>query len=532
MTPHRTAWLPVLLVAVALRPASALTLQQAQGAQLGAEAAAPEVLAGAPRARGEGAGSGPRPLLLARSQWGSGFDAKFSAVPRTSFRDKWLTWNADAEVIFDRWWRRTQLPAEGCAARAENSGFLSARVDMEWGITSAMRDVEDQLLFGLLENKLVVFSDFVEQKDVIVDAMTQYSKQCGGTGSRAWLEECYFENLTACTGEFRAGRMGCPEQQLGRRTFKLTSDYSWFLQKSQPLWDELVRAGAVGWRAASAESRLLNSPAALRNISELELAELGREGPGQRQEAAERLGMLRALLLRVAFRPGAALREAIASIERRTGLAEAARTGPLAVVHVRRTDKAIDFLGGAQRPDERSAYAAGSGSVASSLTAIGDVLLPWLERATQPLSGLFLMSDDWHSYEPEATKRLVRSLRNTSLKVMFDEESRRLEPADAAKLSLGHEAWGNKAAIGLQVLAESFAAAKQADYIVGCGSSGVTQLVAQLIGGRVGMDPNVLGLWEDDHLDLVAAHQAPPSVKLTPTVSSEREVRLLQLPAE
>lgn len=532
MVPHRGAWLSVLLIATGQRLAAALTLQQAQRAQAGARAAAPKVLAGAQSASEGDAGPGPRPLLLARSQWGSGFDAKFSAVPRMSFRDRWLTWNADAEAIFERWWRRTQLPAEGCAARAESSGFLSARIDMEWGITSAMRDVEDQLLFGLLENKLVVFSDFVEQKDVIVDAMKQYSEQCGGTGSRAWIEECYFDNLTACTGEFRAGRMGHPEEQLGRRTFKLTSDHSWFLEKSQPLWDELVRAGAVGWRAASADSRRLNSFAALRNISLLERAELGRTESGQRQEAAERLGMFRALMLRVAFHPNAALRKAIAGIENRTGLAKASQNGPVAVVHVRRTDKVIDFLGGAQRQDERSTYAVGSGGVAASLSAMGDVLLPWLDRAIRPLSGLFLMSDDWHSYEPEATKRLARGLRNTSLKIMFNEESRTLEPTDAAQLSLGHEAWGNKAAIGLQVLAESFAAAKQADYIVGCGSSGVTQLVAQLIGGRVGMDPNVLGLWEDDHLDLLAAHQAPPSVKLTPTVSSAREVRLMQLSAE
>jgi len=236
-------------------------------------------------------------------------------------------------------------------------------------------------------------------------------------------------------------------------------------------------------------------------------------------------------MLRVAFKPNAALREAIASVSARTGLAEAAKHGPLAVVHIRRTDKAIDFLGGAQRQDERSAFAGGGGGVAPTLAAMGDVLLPWLERATQPLSGLFLMSDDWHSYEPDARRRLAQNLKNSSLSIMFDRESRKLEPADDAQLSRGHEAWGNKAAIGLQVLAESYAAAEQAAYIVGCGSSGVTQLVAQLIAGRVGMDPNVLGLWEDDHLDLVAAKQAPPAVLLTPTVGSLLDVRKLGLPA-
>merc|ERR1712048_994209 len=99
---------------------------------------------------------------------------------------------------------------------------------------------------------------------------------------------------------------------------------------------------------------------------------------------------------------------------------------------------------------------------------------------------------------------LRQHLMNQSLEIIYDPQSSRVEPRDENLLNEGSEVWGNRYASGLQVLAESFAAAKRAHYVVGCGSSGVTQLVAQLIAGNVHMDPNRLGLWEDDHVDVVS----------------------------
>merc|ERR1712216_123717 len=73
---------------------------------------------------------------------------------------------------------------------------------------------------------------------------------------------------------------------------------------------------------------------------------------------------------------------------------------------------------------------------------------------------------------------------------------------DDEKLDQGHERWSKKPELYLQVLAEVYAAAEWSQYVVGCGSSGVSQLLAQLLGARFGMDPNVLGLWEDDPLSV------------------------------
>mmetsp|Transcript_62035 Transcript_62035/g.166009 ORF Transcript_62035/g.166009 Transcript_62035/m.166009 type:complete len:234 (-) Transcript_62035:148-849(-) len=194
----------------------------------------------------------------------------------------------------------------------------------------------------------------------------------------------------------------------------------------------------------------------------------------------------------------------------RTGLPRVASQGPLTVVHIRRTDKAKDFIGGSQSEQERASFAeASAGNIAASLKTFSNTLLPWVEGTKGPISSLFVMSDDWHAFEPEALSSLTRGMKTQPSNVLFDNRSRQLEPQDEKTLQMGNEAWGNKAATGMYILAASYALGKWADNIVGCGSSGVTQLVAQLTGGRLGVDPNSVGMWEDDSVNVEAATLGP-----------------------
>jgi hypothetical protein len=52
-----------------------------------------------------------------------------------------------------------------------------------------------------------------------------------------------------------------------------------------------------------------------------------------------------------------------------------------------------------------------------------------------------------------------------------------------------------------QLLADVYVAGRHADYLIGCGSSGVSQLIAQLMGHRFRRDSNWLALWEEDYLE-------------------------------
>ena len=52
-------------------------------------------------------------------------------------------------------------------------------------------------------------------------------------------------------------------------------------------------------------------------------------------------------------------------------------------------------------------------------------------------------------------------------------------------------------------LAEVFAAAKHSSYVLGSGSSGVGQIIAQNIAARTGVDPNEFGIWTEDWLATV-----------------------------
>lgn len=410
------------------------------------------------------------PLAAAKHMWASGFDAK-SDAPFEAAQSDWISWTDDAVVIFEQWWRSVQFPPGGCQAGAKKNGFIEARIDMDWGVTSVMRDVVDQLLYGLLTDRFVVFSTFVEQHARV--AMADY-RTCSA-GNHPWLEQCFFKTLVGCTDDYLGGLLGIGEQ-VERRVPKITEDTVWFLQRTDPLWEVLLKEKAVKLHH-HAEGKL--------HIQ---------------QQHAERLAMLRSLMLHVAFQPNDRLEQAIAQVQHRAGLSTLNGPGPRLAVHIRRTDKINDFTKDDQQSgvSKRIYQNETSQGLVKSLSTVSNILLPWIDHATSPISAVFLMSDDWRMFQPLLTNELRKNLKNTSAQVVFDPSSAKFTPRDVTLLNQGHEAWGHRAETSLQVLAESYAAARWADYIVGCGSSGVTQLIAQLMSGVAHMDPNSLGLWEDD----------------------------------
>ena len=62
-------------------------------------------------------------------------------------------------------------------------------------------------------------------------------------------------------------------------------------------------------------------------------------------------------------------------------------------------------------------------------------------------------------------------------------------------------------------LAEVFAAARHSSYVIGSGSSGVGQIIAQTIASRVGADPNAFGVWTEDWLKYVVPELAEQALR-------------------
>jgi len=310
----------------------------------------------------------------------------------------------------------------------------------------------------------------------------------GGFGAcaegRFWVESCYFQPFSGCQEAYERGLMGQPAQSLpntGGLSLEVAMNSSWFLQQSQGLWDELLAKRAVSYHFCGAA------------VLQGEAVEsfLRRAGPSF--EHAQRLSMLRSLLLRVAFRPNEALQERTGELVAAARLPSLHERGPMLALHVRRTDKRKDFRG---RSVAASLSKVGTGQSVSSFRS----LVGWLEREAGAAASFFLMSDDPRTFREEVYEALKGFFADGSIPRAQSSfvSAGSVSRLDGEALDAGHETWQHKRELYRDVLAEALAAGRYASHVVGCGSAGITQLIAQLIGGRVGVDPNLVGLWEDD----------------------------------
>lgn len=461
--------------------------------------------------------SGFPPLLIAKRLWASGFNARHVAVPQRQADSPWLTWNTTkAEAIFRRHWERIQFLGRSCAERFQK-GFMFGCTP-HWGIGSGLRDVQDQLLFGFLEGRVVIFQPHREKP---------YSFGiCAGID--LWMEGCFFQSTTGCASEFElwwntprlldfswwwrtTPQSSCLVPQI--------TDSAWFLKKSQPLWDELRRADAVRW---------------LRALGDEATEEVSEQHVSHELQHMGRLAMLRALMLRVAFGLTASLQNAVEAVRARADITTAG-SGPRVAIHIRRTDKPKDFfkplrdITGLQ-PSEREPTDGlenvhietyelnplAHDYVPRTLSTISTLLLPWFQQTVGTPAEIFAISDDDRLLGSAAGQVLLGRLQPTEtarIVLHFDNASARLRPQELTLSIAGHLAWGNRAENAMQALAECWAAGSWADYVIGSGTSGMTQLIAELIGGRLGIDPNVISLWEDDRVGVAAASSSLRSQK-------------------
>jgi len=392
--------------------------------------------------------------------------------------DVQVRWNPTAEEIFHKYHARLQFPEDGCVAVGRADGFIAANVDMHWGMGSVMRDVSNQLLFGLLMRRTLVWSNntFIDPGDFGACARGQF-----------WLEACFFQKFSSCQYEYESGRMGKATHVIpntGGDSARVARDSSWFLEQSQYIWDEMLETGSITFHTCTGQQ--LSRAQDVRKL-------LDSAGPAF--EHSQRLSVFRSLMLRVTFRPNSLLEKHVQELtaSARLGASKDSKFGLMIAVHMRRTDKIKDYRG---RKVPSMLEESGTKTSVQGLCN----KIHWLESTVGSVSSFFFMSDDPRSFKDGVLEHLTRCFSNPSVVRMQSEFIRTgsVSTLSMEALSAGHETWGNKSKLYLDALAEVFAASQHASYIVGCGSAGLSQLTAQLIGGRVGLDPNLISLWEDD----------------------------------
>ena len=84
--------------------------------------------------------------------------------------------------------------------------------------------------------------------------------------------------------------------------------------------------------------------------------------------------------------------------------------------------------------------------------------------------------------------------------VLFNPYVRDTHSTNPNYINFGHKVLDASEHIAhdIELMASVFFAAHYGSYIIGCGSSGVSQFLAQLLAAKYRMDPNELSLFEDD----------------------------------
>lgn len=433
------------------------------------------------RAEVAGKESAPPPVLLdVTSMWGMGADARTPMVRRT--RVPLVTWTGTAVARVELAWRALQSP-QACDRVMYMYPYF-------WGLTSQMRDYSDMAMVALAFQRTLLY---VEDASLI--------KWCS---KDAWLE-CFFE---------RFSNDRCRRKHSDLANYPILTISAWDdKKKGMKFLEEKTVAALASSEAVihlKNETRfkyVVNHPSLFPHMlwegllrdglvvahddfgHAIDLLQLKVTRPALYHALS--LSALRAMLTPIIFKPQARL-ESLAGDRAR----ELTRDHhDCAIVHLRWTDK---------RGDGGIALKMSNYNASHVVEALDRIE----RRSARSYQCLLLMSDD----DAGAIRQLNRLLGDTydikqvsQIQALFTSQ----EEYEAYRLQ-GHEfftrsqiATRNPArayAYVRDVLVDVLAVAKAGDYLIGVGSSGVSQLVAQYIGGSRRADSNAFAVWQEDVL--------------------------------
>ena len=417
-------------------------------------------------------------LLKNTSLWAAGADSRMTMVKYD--RIPIVTWTEEAEQTILSRWQAVQHDRAACDG-------VAWFYPWGWGMTSQLRDYSD----------LAIISVFTFGRALLprmdVGRRHPIPQWCGDA---VWFA-CYFQPFAGqqCKDVVpegpwvgrddlkELGNASKPFLQITRRT------RGWFLLYDHTLfpndmWDALVTNQSVLFKDAQSQVVM---PLA-------DVLDLKRVEPTLYYHLS--LSALRAIMARHIFKVRPEIEKKAEDLLQDLPVGE-----PTVALHIRRTDKKLDkgvtdslsFNNNHVRLalDTLTLQVAKHDRTSSNTTSLYQTLLA--------------LSDD-----PRAITELQEELGNETFKVKgLSNVKNFLSDADyAAYLQQGHSFMEGREILDkdpqavydyyASVVVDVVAASNNSDYLVGMGSSGVSQWIAQRIGGRRRIEGNALSLWQED----------------------------------
>jgi len=494
----------------------------------------------------------PPPVLLADSTpWALGADARFP-LARLS-QPPLITWRPEAAHRLERVWRDLQFGGGGGvpASQAQSSGGSTHRCgralyvhpyEYTVGITSQARDFSDTLIASVFTfRRTVVIAAPNATRDrarMHRNASAPDYRSHTWCAENTWLE-CFFERFSgsACardvpldgvplvTGHnLSAISSAAPVLELARdsRYYPLLIDTTLFPHE---LWSYLVTANLVS----------LHDPASGAPVPFASMQTYARRMNAPRLYHQLALSALRSMLAGVVFRPTPRLAGAAGSVLARLR-PQLQNAGPCLAVHFRWTDKAMDG-GVAARMGQSAAHIPAAIErirqrtgrryscflvVSDDAEAAADALAAVLKRHHQQgkqlggergsgagassgvhdavvvpvtrVKDLFLKGSgaDYSQYRTWGHRYFLHRAVVTSAAAANGAAASNLTKVPAGPSTELMFGYYDSAVI------DALVAAQASDYLIGVGSSGVSQLIAQWMGSARGADGNAFAVWQED----------------------------------
>jgi len=408
--------------------------------------------------------------------WGMGANARVPMRRRT--RVPLVTWSQAAVDALQAHYWQLQDPAS-----CERALYI---YPWDWGLTSQMRDYSDAAIAAMGTGRTIHFVKDGRARPIYC-------------AERGWLE-CFFKPMSG-------NRCRRSSAELGNTTAAVVPASPEDLVKLLVSDEPVLHVGHWGWVSFTVNASLASSVLPMKIWDQmvstggvqlwdtcgnpLHDATLRREDPELYHHLV--LSALRTMLTPIMFRPEDAISKLAASRAESLAVPTSDRGSHCVAVHIRWTDKKDD------------------GGVTAKLSFTVDHVATALERLERATSMTYrcvlLMSDD-----DEAAAKALRGLLGDAYQVKLISRVRDLFPSQAEYeiyRKKGHfhvrDYFGARdpamaLAYSQEVFVDIETAARTADYVIGPGSSGVSQLVAQYIGARRRMDANAVALWQEDVL--------------------------------
>jgi hypothetical protein len=445
---------------------------------------------------------------------------------------------------YKRFYQSVQLPhpystadpkptSAQCAALAVNASLFNEVRCARWGLFSMMRDLGSWIIKDLSEGKASL------QRSDVGHLCKKYCNNARGTFDQHL--GCFFAPLSACHSPYE-GHSGPPSRIDLSNAATMQMDSLEIDALAGPGdWDKWLLEGGTRW-ASHASLQPPDSPRAhVELVSRLPVPvgaaahssythpdeeSVNRKtsaapAPAQKPacassaqyEQAVKISFLRSMIAGLSYRPLPEIIGKVLTLENAFGLAKHTHTPlnrnarhlhhPMLILHARRTDKANDQ--GLVKA-VRDKYPSGQLPVSVYVD-----MMRTLEREVldgQQFKSIFVLSDDlevWNHRDEFGNRTVLVNpywTHGQTSELLNDNEWRR---RGHVKLRvLGNKAGEDSLMFNFhaQLVVDVLFAAKHGDYLLGCGGSGVSQLIAQLLGHRERIDGSWLSLWEEDFLEM------------------------------